>query len=196
MSNLPSGSAGQVLADTQLLAAARAGDGRAWQQLIERHEGLLRRTARGFGLQAADVEDVVQRTWLALFEQLDTIRTPDALPGWLCTVTRRHALRVLQPATREVLLAAPEHVDPAPAVPMDVDLDRVERRAALATAFEALPERHRRIMLALSADPEPDYRTISDRLGVPVGSIGPIRTRCLERLARDPRLRALAEAPC
>ena len=179
----------------KLVLAARAGDNRAWTALISRFDRTLRSIARSYGLTPADVDDAVQATWLDLFQDISRVREPATIAGWLATVTRRKAMRLLQVRVREHLTDDPGVSDrPDPHGPETSALEG-ERRAVLARALATLPERHRRLMILLLTQPTLDYRHISDRLAMPIGSIGPIRARSLARLSRHPELHALREDP-
>jgi DNA-directed RNA polymerase specialized sigma24 family protein len=70
---------------------------------------------------------------------------------------------------------------------------RAERDGSLEEALDALPLHQRRLMQLLLAEPELSYRDVAERLGIPIGSIGPTRARALERLARDARLAGVGE---
>ena len=83
---------------TDLVTRARNGDKQAWDALVERYAPLIWSICRRHRLGGADAEDVGQNVWLQLVDQLDTIRDPAALPGWLATTTRRECGRVLRAA--------------------------------------------------------------------------------------------------
>jgi RNA polymerase sigma factor (sigma-70 family) len=171
----------------ELVAAARRGDAQAWALVRERYGARVRGVARRHRLSAHDVEDVVQNTWLRLFQHIGSIRDPNALGAWLETTARRESLRLLDAARCELSTEHQELPDPpAPTVPMRVFLD--ERREALRAALGKLPERHAAMMRMLVAEPAASYEEIARVLSMPVGSIGPIRARSLERLRRDPEL--------
>lgn len=178
-----------------LVDGARAGDRGAWARLVEHFDPVVRGIARSYRLQPGDVEDVAQATWLDLLENIGAIRRPEALPGWLATVTRRRVMRLLQTGSREVLTDDPRAIcgaaddDDPPA-----RLLAAERHAVLADAVASLPDRPRRMMTVLLADPAIDYHEISALLRVPIGSIGPTRARSLSRLSRNGRLCALHHA--
>src|SRR5919107_6028938 len=92
--------------DRQLVAlvhSARDGDSDAWTHLVRRFDRMLRNIARSYRLGQAEVDDVVQATWLNLFETIGQLREPAAIGGWLATVTRRQALRRIQVHVREQL---------------------------------------------------------------------------------------------
>src|ERR1044072_6320451 len=91
-----------------LVDAARAGDTAAWDRLVRRFEGPIRGIARSHRLAPADVDEVVQSTWIALLEHFESIREPAALGGWLATVTRRNSLRRLQAHVNEQLTDEPD----------------------------------------------------------------------------------------
>ena len=155
----------------------------------------VRKIARWHRLGADDVDDVMQDTWVRLLEHGDSIRDPRAIGAWLETTARRESLRLLRTAGRELPtdeeLRADELTDP-------VDEERLaaaERRAAVAQAVAALTGRQRDVMVLLLAEPEPSYAEISERLGMPIGSIGPTRARVIERLRASPQLNAVIADP-
>jgi RNA polymerase sigma factor (sigma-70 family) len=178
----------------ELVAAARRGDSWAWTALVRRFQGRLRGVARSYRLPPADVDDVVQEVWVDLLSDIHRIREPAAIAAWLITTTRRRSMRVLQARMRgaDDLTAGDVGEAPQQAGP-EASALAGERRSVLGEALATLPERHRRIMVLMLAEPTLDYEGVGKALGVPVGSIGPIRARCLTRLSRDPRLRALCD---
>jgi RNA polymerase sigma factor (sigma-70 family) len=174
-----------------LVAAARAGDDAAWRALVARFERRLREVVRSYRLSAADVDDVLQTTWLRLFSHLGQIREPTAVGGWLATTARRECLRLLQGPIREQLSDDPDLGESREQDGPETELLAAERRAVLDRALATLPERHRRLMTMLASDAAPDYEHISQALAMPVGSIGPIRARSLARLLRHPELHGI-----
>ncbi len=176
-----------------LVRAAARGDERAWHALVYEFSPVLRRVAGRFRLDAHLVEDVVQATWIRLLVSIRAIDEPAAIPGWLVTTTRREAIRALRGAAREVLVDHLPATEPDGAPPADDELVRGERRDALHAAVRRLPARQRALAEALLAEAAPDYAGLAAALGMPIGSIGPMRARCLVRLRRDPQLlRAVA----
>jgi RNA polymerase sigma factor (sigma-70 family) len=124
-------------------------------------------------------------------EHLDDVREPRALPGWLVTVARNEALRVIKLRGR-VLPFEPERsvLDVAVGDHADDGLIRQEEHAALLAALDELPDKRRELLRLLLADPPVSYREISARLGIPVGYIGPTRARALAQLRETASLRA------
>ena len=177
-----------------LVTRARNGDAQAWDALVERYAPLVWSICRRHRLDDADAKDVGQIVWLHLVDQLDRIRDPAALPGWLATVTRRECLRVLgaarAPLAAGYVLDAKTFPD-AQTRTAEEELLVAERHAALREAFGDLPPRGRRLILLLIENPPVPYAEISARLGMPVGSIGPNRGRCLDKLRRHPAMAAL-----
>lgn len=164
---------------------AAAGDQRAWSMLSMRFDACVRRIARSHGLGSHDVDDVAQETMLQLFRSIVRIREPRALGAWLRTTARRESLRAAE--ARRRLLPTDADLGAELAAP-DEGFDVIETAAgcaALAPALDRLPERHRLLMTALFADTGESYAEISARLGIPQGSIGPTRARCLGRLRGD-----------
>jgi RNA polymerase sigma factor (sigma-70 family) len=171
---------------TRLLHAAKAGDQRAWDALVDRYSGLVWSIARAHRLSAADAADVSQTTWLLLAEHLDRITNPEAVGGWLATTARRESLRVLRVSARALPSGAGEFVpDRADAGELDSALLTSERNRMLWRAFGAIPERCQRLLRVLMADPPPSYQDVAQALEMPVGSIGPTRGRCLETLRAE-----------
>jgi RNA polymerase sigma factor (sigma-70 family) len=169
-----------------LLAAARAGDQRAWDKLVERYGGLVWTVARSFRLSAADAADVSQTTWLRLVEQLDRIRDPERIGAWLVTTARREALAALSRAGRDLPTADPQVLEPRATTTESVDANilRSERDSDLWRAIVGLPDNCQQLLRLLMMEPVPGYAEVSATLDIPIGSIGPTRARCLEHLRR------------
>jgi RNA polymerase sigma factor (sigma-70 family) len=171
-----------------LVGAAAAGDQDAWNALVARFDGLVWAVARAHRLSAADAADVVQTTWLRLVEHLDRLDDPERIGAWLATTARRESFKALKRAARQV--PSPPDEIPAPAVDgqLDAGLLTSERDRTLWQAFAGLDPDCQALLRMLVADPTPSYEEISEALDRPIGSIGPTRARCLEKL----RLRAAA----
>lgn len=177
----------------ELVSAARAGDDRAWERLHARFSPMLRGIARSYRLSSSDVDDAVQMAWVRLVTHIARLREPAAIGAWLATTTRRECLRLLQGPVRERVTDDPDLGDGADwSADPEHELLAAERRAALGRALDTLPERHRQLMALLVAQPAMDYQTLSATLGMPRGSIGPIRARSLARLKCHDELRDLS----
>src|ERR1700722_11696697 len=177
-----------------LVACARSGDQQAWDALIERYDPLIWSICRRYRLGHTDADDVRQSVWLRLVDQLDKIREPAALPGWIATTTRRECGRLARAAHGPRALIYALDADSIPdkqAEAADQELLAAERRAALREAFTYLPPEGQQLIAMLTADPPVPYAEISARLGIPVGSIGPTRSRCLDKIRRHPAIAAL-----
>jgi len=108
-----------------LTRAAAGGDDRAWRELFTRLDGILHAVARRYRLGAADVDDVVQTTWLRAIDHVDRIDDPGAIAGWLVTTARREAMRTLQRAAREIVTDDVPALDQAdPATPERIAIER------------------------------------------------------------------------
>lgn len=180
-----------------LVACAISGDIQAWDALVERYDPLIWSICRSYRLGHADVDDVRQSVWLRLVDQLDKIREPAALPGWIATTTRRECGRLVRAAhgPRAVVYALDaDSIPDKQAEAADQELLAAERRAALREAFTYLPPEGQQLIVLLTADPPVPYLEISARLGIPVGSIGPTRSRCLDKMRRHPAIAALTNA--
>ena len=171
--------------------AAVAGDGRALECPIARFDRTLRSIARSYGLRSHDVDDVVQSTWMQFLEHGAKLREPAAISGWLATTTRRYCLRALQSRVREHLCEDPTVGEAGHDARLDAELLAAEQRAALAASLARLTRPQRELIALLMREPELSYEEIGERLGRPVGSIGPTRARSMTRLREDVRLQAL-----
>jgi RNA polymerase sigma factor (sigma-70 family) len=179
---------------TDLVTRAKDGDQQAWDALIERYSPLIWSICRRHRLGAADAEDVTQTVWLRLVDQLDKVRDPAAIAGWLATTTRRECCRALRAAPRPQATWRELDAETIPdkqARTAEQQLLAVERNAALRQALAQLTPRDQQLIAILTADPPVPYTEISARLGIPVGSIGPTRGRCLDKLRRHPAIAAL-----
>ena len=177
-----------------IVDAARRGDAEAWTRLVGRFDPSLRRIARCYRLGPADVDDVVQNTWVELLTAIGKIREPAAIGGWLATVTRRNALRARQLPLREHVTDDPCLGDDLESPGPERDIIEAERQAVLEEAIAELPQPHRRLMTVLLTQPDLDYRQVGEQLSMPVGSIGPSRARALARLARHAPLRGFSSS--
>jgi RNA polymerase sigma factor (sigma-70 family) len=177
-----------------LVACARDGNVQAWDALVERYAPLIWSICRKYRLGPADADDVGQSVWLHLVNHLGKIREPAALAGWLATTTRRECGRLVRAAhgPHAVVYAldaenmADEQADAA-----EQEVLAAERRAALREAYAHLPTECQRLVAMLTADPPAPYAEISATLAMPIGSIGPTRSRCLDRMRRYPAIAAL-----
>ena len=167
---------------TELLRRASAGDQAAWNTIVDRFSSLVWATARAHRLSQGDAADVAQTTWLRLVEHLDRIREPERLGAWLATTARHESLRIIRRSAREEPSDEADLFEAPDSLTLDRHLLDEERHGILWRAFAALSERCKRLLRLLMADEEPSYEEVGAALGMPVGSIGPTRIRCLEKL--------------
>jgi len=165
------------------LERAQAGELGALDEVVEELTPLLWHVARAQGLQPDDAADVVQTTWLELLRRLHDIRSPQALTAWLVTATRRESWHT-SARRRKHAGAGSELLDLVPDLGPDPDeqLGRSENYRRLARHFARLPARCRELLRIVAMVDRPDYAVVSTALGMPVGSIGPTRGRCLAKL--------------
>jgi RNA polymerase sigma factor (sigma-70 family) len=166
-----------------LLAAAACGNEQAWDRLVDRFARLVWSIARSFRLADADAADVCQTTWLRLVEHLDAIKDPDRLAGWLATTARRESISVLRKRDREVpVFEGPDEDDEDEDQNPETQTIAQDEYRELWNAFAGLSERCRDLLRVLAVSPLDNYAQIAAALRMPVGSIGPTRARCLDRL--------------
>jgi len=167
-----------------LVRRAADGDLKAWEGLVDQYARLIWSITRDFKLGESDAADVAQTTWLRLLEHIHRIQYPDRVGSWLAATARNECLRNLAVRKRVVLGHDDVELETAVAHGPEVDerLLADERAQVVRDALSSLPRRWQRLLELLMADPPASYADISDELGLPIGSIGPTRGRCLARL--------------
>jgi RNA polymerase sigma factor (sigma-70 family) len=164
-----------------LLLRAAAGEREAWDALVDRFGQMVWSLARSFRLDDAAASDVAQTVWLRLIENVDRIQDPERLPGWLATTCRREALRVIKRSERSVPSDFEYDVeDPSPSLESMMIEDEETREVV--QAFRELSEECQQLLRMLTVEPALSYEEIAEATGRPVGSLGPTRGRCVERL--------------
>jgi RNA polymerase sigma factor (sigma-70 family) len=168
----------------ELMRRAADGDRKAWERLVEQFARLIWSITAEFKLVESDAADVAQTTWLRLLEHIDRIQYPDRVGSWLAATARNECLRSLAAKKRVVLGHEDAELDKTVAHGPEIDerLLADERAQVVREAMSSLPRRWQRLLELLMADPPASYADISDELGLPIGSIGPTRGRCLARL--------------
>jgi RNA polymerase sigma factor (sigma-70 family) len=175
--------AAERISDTELVARCRSGDENAWRLVVRRYQNLVYSTALEVGLDPDDAGDVFQEVWLELHRSMRRIRNPEALPRWLMVATRRLSYKVAARGRRMVSDVSSDLVDPGTLPDDAVEIRRA--RHALETALELLGGRCERLLrLLFFTSEKTPYEEISKETGLAVGSIGPVRGRCLARLRR------------
>jgi RNA polymerase sigma factor (sigma-70 family) len=160
-----------------------AGDAVALDELVRVMTPVLWHVVRAYRLPVEVAEDVVQTTWLALVRRRDSIEEPAAVGGWLTTTARREAWKVARASGRgipveddELARRLPEEESP------EAEVVRRDGDERLWDAVERLSERCQALLRIVAFEHRPDYSAIAANLGMPVGSIGPTRGRCLQKL--------------
>lgn len=172
--------------DADVIEACLAGDERAWKVLVERYSRLIYTVPLRFGLSKAVADEVFQETCLVLLEKLDTLRDRSRLSSWLLTVSRRACIKRFRRRDRVEKVGLIEGTHASREGTLEDDLLRLEERHLVGRAVERLPSRCRRLLKALFfAHPPRSYEEVAEELDMPVGSIGPTRARCLEKLRRE-----------
>lgn len=180
---------------TRLVAEALDGDRGAWDALVSELRNVTWRTIMAVGLDEHDAKDAFAAAFFRLFEHLDGIRDPERLPGWMATTARREAYSIIRSRKRMTPRDLMGHEPPTDGRP-DLDeglLDGELRRAAV-EAFRRLAPRERELLAFLMTDPPLSYAQISEQLRMPVGSIGPTRQRCLDKLRKTPEILQFIES--
>jgi RNA polymerase sigma factor (sigma-70 family) len=166
----------------EVVRCAASGDADAWGRLMDQYGRLIWSITRDFKLGESDASDVVQTTWMRLVEHIDRLEHPERVGAWLATTARNECLRNIASRRRLVLVGEDYGLESIAGheQPVDEALLAAERARTVREALKALPCHWQRLMELLMA--EQPYTVIADRLSLPVGSIGPTRGRCLDRL--------------
>lgn len=169
--------------DDELLDSCRRGDRQAWEDLVGRYHRLVRSIALSYGLRGDDVDEVVQVVFAIVVKQLDRFHAGTHLAPWLATVSRRHVWRLLEHRWRELVTddagRGHSHRD------VDDHADVLADQEWLRSGLVKLTPRCRALLESLYLRGERPYTEIAAELGIPIGSIGPTRARCLEDLRRS-----------
>src|ERR1700729_2848230 len=168
----------------RLFRRAAEGDLGAWERLVDQYARLIWSITADYKLVESDAADVCQTTWLRLLEHMDRIEHPDRVGSWLAATARNECLRSL--AARKRVVLSQDYTELNEAVAHEPEIDErllaAERAQVVRDALSSLPRRWQRLLEMLMADPPASYADISDELELPIGSIGPTRGRCLDRL--------------
>lgn len=168
-----------------LVHRAVTGDEAAWKALVDRFSGLVWSICRAHALDPGDAADVSQTVWLRLVDHLGRIREPDRVGAWLAATARHECLRVSRVQGRTSPVAEPEELEDAMGASADepgTGMAHEEEAAALWAVVGTMPARSQALIRLLMADPPASYLEVAAGLGIPIGSIGPTRQRCLRTL--------------
>lgn len=180
--------------EAELFSNVREGRAGAWESLVERYAALVYAVPRQMGLAPADAEEVSQATWMIVHRHLHHIQKPQSIAHWLITTASREAWKLRRTRSRQERLettSARIHGDREEEDPAEL-LERLEQSELIRNALNELPARCMELLRALyMTKGETSYREVGKELGMPQGSVGPTRIRCLAHLARilEPRLR-------
>jgi len=181
----------ETLPDDELCTRCVHGDRLAWETLVRRYQRLVYAIPARAGLRGEQVEEVFHTTFSRLAERIASIRDRERLRAWIVTTARHLTIDVIREkrstlSPEESARALERVPDSSPAV--DDVITSLERRHLLWLAVRRLDERCRRIIELLfydSSDPPPSYESIAAEIGMPLGSLGPTRARCLKKLLAE-----------
>ncbi len=166
-----------------LLESARSGRRESLNEIVIELSPVLWQVARAQGLDREAAEDVIQCTWLSLLRHLDQIHSPLALTAWLVTATKREAWRARGAHHAEQPLDQNQMTDTEDPQPLPEELVLLaERHRDVWRAVRRLPQRCQELLRVVAFSHRPDYDAVATALGMPRGSIGPTRGRCLAKL--------------
>ena len=176
----------QDLDDAELVGRCAGGDEAAWAELVHRYKRLVYAIPSRAGLPPEAADDVFQIVFSRLAAHIQKLKNPDRVRAWLVTTARRLTLdAVRRPRPLEASEAVLEHT-PDPGTLASDEVEELERQHLIRQALTRLTERCQRLLhlLYYSGDPPP-YETVAEQLAMPVGSVGPTRARCLQKLLHE-----------
>lgn len=166
-------------ADAELVRRCRSGEPAAWGELVERYSRYVYAIAvQGFRLPPADAEDAFQEVFTRVYTRLDTLRDEEALRPWIAQLTRRVCLDAVAASAR--VQPTGEELPDGAVTP----LDELDEAFAVREALAELSEPCREMLDRFFARDE-SYRTISQELGLPSGTIASRISRCLRSLRAE-----------
>ena len=174
--------------DRDLVQRCLDGDSRAWDQLIQQYSRLVYSVPFRYGLASEDADEVFQNVWVKVLENLHALRDHEKLSSWIITTSSRESWRIIN--KRKTARAKVRQLDgldiedDSPELSLE-DIEKLEEQEAIRRAMEQLREQCRQLLWHLYFDPnDTTYETVARTLGIPLGSIGPQRARCLAKLKR------------
>jgi RNA polymerase sigma factor (sigma-70 family) len=181
MTAKPTASDGLGVLAGRAFAAYLSGERERLSELVDLVTPVMWNAARAQGATPSNCEDAVQTAFLQLVDRADTIQEPAAVLGWLVVVVKREVWRLSRGSRREIDV---EDVPEAPAQSLDPEAESIlsERQRALWKHIGSLSPRCQELLRVIAFADRPDYAAIATSLGMPVGSIGPTRGRCLQKL--------------
>jgi RNA polymerase sigma factor (sigma-70 family) len=166
--------------DSELIQACLNNSQAAWNELVARYARLVYSIPLRQGMSLSDAEDVFQNVFTIASHSLGTLRDQKLLAAWLIRITYRECqhLRRRSPDHGEI----PESLASDDAPPED-EVEIWEKQHSVRLALSQLESPCQELLRALFLElPAPSYQTLAERLGIPTGSIGPTRARCLKKL--------------
>lgn len=181
MTPTPTASDGLGTLAGEAFAAYVRGDRERLSELVDLVTPVLWNAARSQGVSPATCEDAMQTAFLQLVARADSINEPAAVLGWLVVVVKRETWRLSRGSRREIGV---EEVPEAPAQQLDPEAQSIltERQRVLWQHISQLSPRCQELIRVIAFADRPDYAALAASLGMPVGSIGPTRGRCLQKL--------------
>lgn len=191
--------------DVELIEAAGGCDEEAWEEIVGRYQPLINAISRRHRLAPDDANDLSQYVWMQLLDHIHKLREPRALRGWIAATTTHRCYEILRNYKRSVSVdpgvigrfelaeATARKTNGEGPLGVDDDLLRAEARRAIRQGLAELTESQQELLILLVADPPVPYCEISQRMKLPIGSIGPTRARLLKKLRKSTALRRLIE---
>lgn len=175
------------MTDAAIVVACRDGDSAAWEELVKRYQRLVFSIPRRAGLDEALSSDIFQHVFATLLNKLDQIKDPSKVRSWLITTARRETWRINRLQTTTISIDDEQDDNPLELpdeqpLPDEV-IQHLEEQQLVRIALTGLGEPCRQLLeLLFYSQQQQSYEAIAAALNMPVGSIGPTRVRCLQKL--------------
>ena len=173
--------------DHELLLKCRQGDPQAFADLMQQYERLVFSIPFNYGFSRAEADDITQNTFVIFIENMERLQDDSNLGAWLATIARRQTWRHFRKKQRETSIDTHDE-ESASMFVVETDFNNLDRQNEVTMLHEALAqinEKCRQLLQALYFDMEqPSYEEIAQTMGMPLGSVGPTRARCLKKLKK------------
>jgi len=162
------------------------GDSVAWETLVNRYRKLIYHFPSQERINSDLADEVFQETCLALYKQLPKINQTEDLSFWIANVAQRITWKTINASRKSQGEAISEiyDIESPDKIPEENLITKLNQHH-IRRALLSMKEKCKNLLFMLFfSDDESDYKKIANTLGIPIGSIGPTRNRCLDKLRK------------
>jgi len=171
----------------ELIEKCKDGDKNAWTQLVDLISPVIFSICRKMKLSREESFDVFGQVCYLLLENIEKLKDTNKIIAYTATITRREIFALYRKSRMFEYLddGILENISRDSTDDPDMLFEITRRGENLMKALAMLPERDYKLLKMLFLDKsEPSYKETSQKLGIPVSSIGPTRARSLAKLLK------------